>query len=79
MANRPDASDMLAGINVPTLVVVGEHDTLSPPAEMRGIAEQIPGAEFALIPAAGHMSPLENPGAFNAALIRFLAGIDVRA
>jgi 3-oxoadipate enol-lactonase len=79
MANRPDASDTLAGINVPTLVIVGELDTLSPPAEMRGIADSIPGAQFSLIPAAGHMSPLENPGAFNAALIRFLAGIDVRA
>jgi 3-oxoadipate enol-lactonase len=72
MANRPDASDTLAGINVPTLVIVGEHDTLSPPAEMRGIAEQIPGAQFALIPAAGHMSPLENPRVFNAALEHFL-------
>jgi 3-oxoadipate enol-lactonase len=79
MANRPDASDMLAGINVPTLVIVGEHDKLSPPAEMRGIAEKIPGAQFVLIPAAGHMSPLENPGAFSAALIRFLAETDFRA
>ena len=72
MAQRPDASEMLAGINVPTLVVVGEHDILSTPTEMRGIAEQIPGVQFALIPAAGHMSPLENPGAFNAALANFL-------
>jgi 3-oxoadipate enol-lactonase len=72
MAERPDSSDMLAGINVPTLVIVGEHDTLSPPAEMRGIADRIPGAQFALIPAAGHMSPLENPPAFNAALEHFL-------
>jgi len=74
MAKRPDATDMLAGINVPTLVVVGEHDGISPPAEMQGIAERIPAAQFALIPSAGHMSPLENPVAFNAVLGRFLAG-----
>jgi pimeloyl-ACP methyl ester carboxylesterase len=54
------------------LVVVGEHDVISPVEEMRGIAERIPGAEFVVIPGAGHMSPLENPAAFNAALERFL-------
>ncbi|HEV3415696.1 MAG TPA: alpha/beta fold hydrolase [Pirellulales bacterium] len=72
MANRPDATEMLAGIDVPTLVVVGEHDSISPVAEMRGIAERIPGAELAVIPNAGHMSPLEEPRAFNEALARFL-------
>jgi 3-oxoadipate enol-lactonase len=72
MAIRPDVTDMLGGINVPTLIVVGEHDVISPVAEMRGIAEKIPGAEFVRIPTAGHMSPLENPAAFNAALGKFL-------
>ncbi|HEV2973245.1 MAG TPA: alpha/beta fold hydrolase [Pirellulales bacterium] len=72
MATRPDATEMLAGIDVPTLVVVGEHDSISPVAEMRGIAERIPGAELAVIRNAGHMSPLEEPRAFNDALGRFL-------
>jgi 3-oxoadipate enol-lactonase len=76
MAKRPDVTDMLGGIAIPTLVVVGEHDAISPPAEMRGIADRIPGAEFILIPGAGHMSPLENPRDFNAALHRFLQRID---
>jgi len=72
MAIRPDATDLLRDIRVPALVVVGEHDVISPVAEMRGIAERIPEADFVEIPAAGHMSPLENPVAFNAALEKFL-------
>lgn len=75
MAKRPDATEMLAGIAVPTLVVVGEHDAISPPAEMREIADRIPGAQFEIIKKAGHMSPLEEPAAFNTELARFLDGM----
>jgi 3-oxoadipate enol-lactonase len=75
MAERPDVTEMLGGITVPTLIIVGEHDAISTPAEMRTIADRVPGAQFALIPAAGHMSPLENPHDFNAALSRFLPAI----
>jgi pimeloyl-ACP methyl ester carboxylesterase len=74
MAARPYIiPGMLGEIAVPTLVVVGEHDVISPVEEMRGIAANIPQAEFQVIPHAGHMSPLENPAAFNAALDAFLA------
>jgi 3-oxoadipate enol-lactonase len=72
MAKRPDVTDMLSGIAIPTLVVVGQHDAISRPAEMREIAERIPDAEFATIRGAGHMSPMENSLEFNAALRRFL-------
>ncbi len=72
MAERPDITSLLPQIRTPTLIVVGQHDGISTPDEMRGIAAQIPGAEFAVIPDAGHMSPLENPSAFNAALKTFL-------
>jgi pimeloyl-ACP methyl ester carboxylesterase len=75
MAERPDVTEVLGGIAVPTLAIVGEHDAISTPAEMRDIADCIPGAQFAVIPHAGHMSPLENPQAFNAALTGFLASI----
>jgi 3-oxoadipate enol-lactonase len=78
MAKRPDVTDMLGGIAVRTLVIVGEHDAISPPAEMRGIADRIPGAEFAVIKRAGHMSPLEEPDAFNEALGRFFGENDER-
>lgn len=73
MAARPEMTDYLPQIGVPTLVVVGEEDPISPVAEMRQIAESIPGAQFAIVPAAGHMAPLENPAAFNAELEKFLA------
>jgi pimeloyl-ACP methyl ester carboxylesterase len=73
MAARADATGMLASIELPTLVVVGEADAISPVEEMRRIAEAIPGSRFAVIEGAGHMSPLEDPAAFNAALSAFLS------
>ena len=73
MAERPDVTSMLPGIQVRTLVIVGEQDAISPPDEMRKIADAIPGARFVLVPEAGHMAPLENPSFVNAALGEFLA------
>ncbi|HUY88226.1 MAG TPA: alpha/beta fold hydrolase [Pirellulales bacterium] len=73
MAERPDSTALLPTISTPTLVVVGAEDAISPLDEMRGMAAAIPGAEFVVIPNAGHMAPLENPAAFNAALEKFLA------
>ncbi len=73
MAARPEMTSYLSQIGVPTLVVVGEEDPISPVAEMRQIAEAIPGAQFAVVPGAGHMAPLENPATFNAELEKFLA------
>lgn len=72
MANRPDSTDLLPRIAVPTLLLVGADDRITPPDEMRQIAEAIPDAEFAEIPESGHMAPLENPTAVNAAIRRFL-------
>ena len=66
MAERPDMTAALSEIRCPTLVLVGAEDVASTPAEMRGMAQAIP-ARFVEIPAAGHLSPLENPPAFNAA------------
>lgn len=70
--SRPDSTELLAGLWVPTLVVVGEEDTLTPPAEAERIQAGVPGATFVRIPGAGHLSNLENPNAFNAALRGFL-------
>jgi len=72
MAGRPDSRPLLPEIEVPTLVIVGEEDTLTPPADARTMAEAIPDAEMLIIPAAGHMSNIENPPAFNTALIGFV-------
>lgn len=76
MARRPDMSDFLPTIRVPTLVLVGAVDAISPPAEMQKIADAIPNAEFVEIPAAGHMTTMENPAAVNEALRQFIAYVD---
>lgn len=73
MACRSDARPWLGAIDCPTLVLVGQHDAISPPDEMQALAAQIPRARFEIIPAAGHMAPMENPSATNAALLAFLA------
>ncbi len=72
MAIRPDSTALLSHIKVPTLVIVGEHDAISPPDEMETIAKAIPGAEFLQVPAAGHMAPLEQPEPVNEAIAQFL-------
>jgi pimeloyl-ACP methyl ester carboxylesterase len=72
MAVRPDVTSWLPQIQVPTLVICGEHDAISPPAEMQSFAQQIPGAEYVQIPNAGHMSPMEQPALVNAAIRRML-------
>lgn len=59
--SRPDSHDVLPQIHVPTLVVGGDSDARTPPELAREIAENIPGAEFHLLPQVGHLSPLEEP------------------
>jgi pimeloyl-ACP methyl ester carboxylesterase len=75
MARRPDSAPTLAGIGVPTLVVVGEEDTLTPPTLAEAITAAIPAARLIRIPQAGHISPLEDPDAFNTAVHSFLEGL----
>jgi pimeloyl-ACP methyl ester carboxylesterase len=75
MAARPDMTELLSRILVPTLVLVGQEDVISPRAEMRSIAAAIPNAQFVEIPGAGHMTTMENPEAVNAALRSFLKEI----
>lgn len=76
MLGRTDTTGALAGIEVPTLVVGGEEDPLTPPSTMRDLADRIPGARLALIPEAGHVVNLENPDAFDRELAEFLAGLE---
>lgn len=72
MAVRPNATELLTTVDVPALVVVGEHDAIATVDEMRGIAEGMPRAEFAIIPGTGHMPPMEAPAEFNQLLGAFL-------
>jgi pimeloyl-ACP methyl ester carboxylesterase len=72
MMTRPDAGPLLASIDVPTMVVVGNEDVLTPPSEAEQLQRRIPGASLVRIPHAGHLSSLENPVAFNEATADFL-------
>ena len=75
MRDRADARPALAGIGIPTLVVVGTEDALTPPADSEAMAAAIPGARLTTIPGAGHLSPMERPGAVAAALSEFFGGV----
>jgi 3-oxoadipate enol-lactonase len=66
----------LARIAVPTLVMAGELDTVAPAPMMQKMAAQIPGARFLTVPGAGHLINLEQPRVFNAALEKFLGGVE---
>ena len=72
MAKRADATEWLPEFNVPTLFVVGKHDEITPPAEVRANAGRVANSSYLEISQAGHMAPLENPGEFNQGLIEFL-------
>ena len=72
MAARPDSLAALAQVTVPTLVVVGAEDTLSPVADAEAMAAAVPGARLEVLPAAGHLTALETPDELTAVLRRFL-------
>ena len=72
MAERRDVTSLLPSIDLPVLAIVGESDAITPPEEMRSLAEAIPAAEFVQIANAGHMAPLEQPDAVNMAIAEFL-------
>ncbi|NTV65911.1 MAG: alpha/beta fold hydrolase, partial [Oscillochloris sp.] len=69
----PDSTAGLCDMSVPTLVIVGEDDGLTPPSEAQAISAALAESFMVVIPAAGHISSLENPDAFTAALRTFLA------
>jgi len=72
LAGRTDTTPSLSGIKVPTCIIVGEGDTITPPPRSEMMHDKIPNSEFHLIPNAAHMSNLENPDVFNRQLMDFL-------
>jgi pimeloyl-ACP methyl ester carboxylesterase len=70
---RPDMTDAVRGVGVPTLLVVGAEDAITPPACMEAAVEVMPHARLLVVPRAGHMAPLEAPDVFNRAVLEFLA------
>ena len=71
MLARADLTPLLAEIAVPTLVVTGEHDSWSSPAQHEMIAAAITGAVLRIVPGAGHMLPVEDPDATTALLVEW--------
>jgi pimeloyl-ACP methyl ester carboxylesterase len=65
----------LPRINVPTLILVGEHDTIAPPRASQEMHDKIPNSEFHVISNAAHMSNLENPDEFDKYILDFLKKI----
>jgi pimeloyl-ACP methyl ester carboxylesterase len=72
MAKRPDRRSDLKRIAVPTLVLVGEEDVITPPDEVRTMAQEIPGARLEVIPEAGHLAPYEQYSVANSVMLEFL-------
>jgi 3-oxoadipate enol-lactonase len=75
LRDRPDATPHLTQISVPTLVIVGGADALTPPYMARTLANGIPGAHLAVINDAGHLSNLEKPDEFNVAVRSLLQSL----
>lgn len=72
MASRPDRTKTLRDSGLPTLVLVGAEDVITPPDEMKAMANLLPIAQFQIIPGAGHLAPLERPDECNIAMLAFL-------
>lgn len=72
MISRTDTTPFLDEIAIPTLIICGEHDKLTPPLIMKEMHNKIKDSEFVVIPEAGHMSPIENPEEVNKSINDFL-------
>ena len=76
MRDRPDSTPLLPELaGLPTLVVAGDEDELTPPAQARAMADAIPGASLVIIRSAGHLPTLERPTETTDAILGFLAGL----
>jgi 3-oxoadipate enol-lactonase len=72
LMSRHDSTPLLSTIHVPTLIIVGDEDTVTPRAVAEDMQRAIAGSVLAVIPEAGHLSSLEQTTAFDAALAEFL-------
>lgn len=72
--HRPDSRPLLPTLTPPTLVLGGADDALTPPAVVRALAEQIPGAQLHTLPDCGHLPTLEQPEATSALMRHWLLG-----
>eukprot|EP01027_Heterolobosea_sp_BB2_P006935 GEZU01010381.1.p1 GENE.GEZU01010381.1~~GEZU01010381.1.p1 ORF type:complete len:242 (+),score=78.64 GEZU01010381.1:151-876(+) len=70
--NRADSTDLLKEINVPSLVLVGKDDGLTPPSLAQSLHEKLPQSRMEIIADAGHLCPLEQPDQVNPIILKFL-------
>jgi 3-oxoadipate enol-lactonase len=75
MAERPDSMPTLASVNVPALILTGEQDALTPPADAQLMHQHIAGSRLHIIPRAGHFAPLEQPEITLRLMEDFLSGL----
>ncbi|HWN99297.1 MAG TPA: alpha/beta hydrolase [Blastocatellia bacterium] len=78
MAARRDSTDLLAAMNLPVLIIVGSEDSLTPVAEAETMHRAIRASRLQVIEGAGHLSNLERPREFDAALREFVEPLDPR-
>lgn len=87
LGERPDMTEAMRGLSTPALLVGGAEDAITPPACLEAAEAILPDSKLLIVPAAGHMTPLEQPAVFNAAVLEFLQelpagrlqGVDRRA
>lgn len=72
LMTRPDSTPLLPTIHVPALILVGDEDVVTPKPAAEELHRGVAGSQLTIVPAAGHLSNLEQPGAVNAALAHFL-------
>lgn len=75
LRTRPDSTPTLATIDVPTMIVVGDEDVLTPVKDARAMHLGIAGSRLEVIAGAGHVSNMERPGTFNHVLSEFLVSL----
>lgn len=75
MALRRDQTDLLPSIDVPTLIVVGSEDAVTPPADAEAMKAKIENSRLVVVEGAGHLSNVEQPSEFNRALVEFLRAL----
>jgi pimeloyl-ACP methyl ester carboxylesterase len=73
LAERPDSRETAPGMDIPALVLVGEHDALTPPKDAEELAGLLPTGGLVRVPGAGHLTPMEKPDEVGEELVVFLS------
>jgi pimeloyl-ACP methyl ester carboxylesterase len=76
MAARRDCTDLLAAVDVPALVIVGEEDQVTPVQDAQFLADHLPHADLVIVPRVGHLTPMEAPAAVVEAILDWLPAVE---